>query len=597
MSALRTGCTFLIAVFAVATALAQVPTYVLMPGGSGIVNHYPGADGLVGTGDDVVSHEITTIVGSDPNHRGMYSHALYDPTFNSTSDPALPGTYIAVSFVQGTIDVDEGVAAAGGTYVVTGADITGTATGQGTGDVAFEFSSSDLSAGSFAAGAGARVLSLTGDFRITAFGNTVTVSGVTFTGTGVYETSLGSPSGSNPAYVNSVLVPRALALGANRLFYAELTGTLTPSGSTTPLLIIPVDVSLRLVAIDSTSASSDLSVTKSSDATGMVAAGDPFSYTIGVSNSGPDAASGVAVFDPLPPGVNYVSNTCSAPAPAAGLFTWSVGGLGSGGSTSCDVSVTVDGAANMNHFNGAGVYGDQFDPDLTNNTAMDLVENLQVVDEGLDQSPDSGASFFVPSDADCGLCATGAQVLADNFKVEEGFTVQQIEFWGGYSDNSSPADSFTIEIRDDNRASEAPGAPGVPGSLVATVGGPVSRSATGGNFGGFTEYRYSVGASVALPRGSYWLIVYNDISGREWLWEAGNPDPDGRSLTNVAFNTTAPPQVKWGPGDPGNELSIRMLGIGAQQAGIPALQWSGIGLLVVLLAGFGWAMLRTRGLA
>ena len=54
----------------------------------------------------------------------------------------------------------------------------------------------------------------------------------------------------------------------------------------------------------------DLSITKG-DAPDPVTAGQQLTYTLTVANGGPDAAAAVAVSDPLPAGVSFVSATPS----------------------------------------------------------------------------------------------------------------------------------------------------------------------------------------------------------------------------------------------------------------------------------------------
>ncbi|MFN8446394.1 MAG: choice-of-anchor Q domain-containing protein [Caldilineaceae bacterium] len=65
-------------------------------------------------------------------------------------------------------------------------------------------------------------------------------------------------------------------------------------------------------------------------------------YSLVVTNSGPNNTSGVVVSATLPSGVTYVSDSCAVGSVNAGLFTWSVGALNVGASSSCQITVNVN---------------------------------------------------------------------------------------------------------------------------------------------------------------------------------------------------------------------------------------------------------------
>lgn len=106
----------------------------------------------------------------------------------------------------------------------------------------------------------------------------------------------------------------------------------------------------------------DLSVVKDvDDPTPHV--GDNVTFTITVSNAGPDAATNVALGDTLPAGLSYVSDNGQG-AYNSGTGTWTVGTLPVGGSASLQITaqVTTGGV----HTNIAQVTAaDQYDPDST----------------------------------------------------------------------------------------------------------------------------------------------------------------------------------------------------------------------------------------
>ncbi|MBT8212231.1 MAG: DUF11 domain-containing protein, partial [Acidimicrobiia bacterium] len=73
-----------------------------------------------------------------------------------------------------------------------------------------------------------------------------------------------------------------------------------------------------------------------------VTVGDSTTFTVTVTNQGPDAATGVVVTDTLPSGVTFVSST--AGSESGGVITVPVGALAVGAQSTFSVTVTVDDA-------------------------------------------------------------------------------------------------------------------------------------------------------------------------------------------------------------------------------------------------------------
>lgn len=112
--------------------------------------------------------------------------------------------------------------------------------------------------------------------------------------------------------------------------------------------------------------SADLTLTKS-DSPDPVSVGDPITYTIAVSNNGPDAASNVTVTDDLPGGVSY-DDAASDPrcdAVNVGTVSCDLGTLANSGSDSVEIVVTPNQAGSIS--NDASVAADEFDPTPGNN--------------------------------------------------------------------------------------------------------------------------------------------------------------------------------------------------------------------------------------
>src|SRR5262249_45305340 len=89
---------------------------------------------------------------------------------------------------------------------------------------------------------------------------------------------------------------------------------------------------------------------------------------ITVTNNGPDAAQGVEVTDPLPPGLTFVSDSPSRGTYNPGAGVWSVGTLGPNVSEILTLTVTVDSAVALTNI-ATITGGNQNDPNPGNNTA------------------------------------------------------------------------------------------------------------------------------------------------------------------------------------------------------------------------------------
>jgi uncharacterized repeat protein (TIGR01451 family) len=127
----------------------------------------------------------------------------------------------------------------------------------------------------------------------------------------------------------------------------------------------------------------DLAVMKTvSNATPNV--DDVITYTVTLTNHGPDAATGVSISEPIPTGLGFVSATTSAGTYDSGTGVWTVGTLHDGASAVLTVEVRVNSATAQT--NTASVsHSDQFDPNTANNTAS-TTETPQQADLALAKS-------------------------------------------------------------------------------------------------------------------------------------------------------------------------------------------------------------------
>lgn len=124
----------------------------------------------------------------------------------------------------------------------------------------------------------------------------------------------------------------------------------------------------------------DLRVSQS-DTPDPVNVASPLSYTLNVSNAGPDDATGVAVSDTLPAGVTFQSASASQGVctESGGLVTCALGDLASGASATVNIAVSAPVAAGT-ITNNASVSGNESDPVPANNASGEdtTVQNLNI---------------------------------------------------------------------------------------------------------------------------------------------------------------------------------------------------------------------------
>jgi uncharacterized repeat protein (TIGR01451 family) len=116
--------------------------------------------------------------------------------------------------------------------------------------------------------------------------------------------------------------------------------------------------------------SADLALSKLVD-NPTPAEGDPITYTVTLTNNGPDGATGVVVSDPLPGGLTFTGATASQGTYDSVSGAWNVGGVGPGGSATMTIGATVDpGTGGTTIPNVALITSaDQPDPNVGNNSA------------------------------------------------------------------------------------------------------------------------------------------------------------------------------------------------------------------------------------
>ena len=143
--------------------------------------------------------------------------------------------------------------------------------------------------------------------------------------------------------------------------------------------------------------------------------GETITYTLRLTNSGPDAATGIEVTDRLPSGLTYSSHAGGAYNSGAGL--WTVGTLASGSSTTMTIQATVNtGTAGSTVINTARVSAvQQADTNAGNNVAT---ASLQV--RGADVGVSKVVNNSTPNQGDM----VAFTVTARNFGPDSANNVQ-----------------------------------------------------------------------------------------------------------------------------------------------------------------------------
>ncbi len=110
-------------------------------------------------------------------------------------------------------------------------------------------------------------------------------------------------------------------------------------GLATQILVLTVSPSV--CTSDCGGASSDLKVSKTVDKT-TANTGDTITYTVTISNSGPNDATGVNVTDMLPSGLTFVSATSTLGSYATTTGIWTIGNLANASSTTLTMVATIN---------------------------------------------------------------------------------------------------------------------------------------------------------------------------------------------------------------------------------------------------------------
>jgi len=265
-------------------------------------------------------------------------------------------------------------------------------------------------------------------------------------------------------------------------------------------------------------------------APGEVLPGQPIDYTITILNTGNAPGLATTMVDPVPAGTVYNGDV----ACSSGSCSFD----GTNVLWSGQVAVPPKAASQPpQNADGRQAKGPDGPANPTGERSVFPKVNGTVL---LDQQPNQSNGIF--SDASCDLCA-GAQVLAENFALEDTATLEQVVFWTGYYPYDTPIDPDAIRVLIHQDAA------GLPGTVVYDESNVAyTRAQTGVILFGVHEWLHTLtlGTPAVLPAGTYWIEIYNDTGWGtdDMFWEAGNADTIGRGLPDSAFAFEAP-GVSW----------------------------------------------------
>lgn len=235
-----------------ASPSAKAVTYELVKGFGPAVDHFPGPDGLIAIGDDVVSPATSVVSGSEPNTIGTLSYNAF--AFSAVPDPAIPTGYNAITFLEGVVEVDPAVAASGIGDLMTGFSISGSEPFVGHGPYTAEIAA----IGGSTYDPTTHAFSITMDMLATfpsgiGLAEDFTLEGVAYV---IDAPDFATPTG-NP-YVDGVLLPMAAGMSAESVAYFDAAGVVSgapgafgamPIRAVLVGIVVPEPASLTLVGL------------------------------------------------------------------------------------------------------------------------------------------------------------------------------------------------------------------------------------------------------------------------------------------------------------------------------------------------------------
>lgn len=237
------------------TAISAERTFTVVTSDD-LVNHWPGADGFLGTADDPVDADPSEVVGSDANTAGTFGFMTTLLTFFPTDpDPYLFGQWNTVTYVEGSATIDTEAFLADDVPLLTEVELDGTQLFQGHG--LYSLSLTNPTGGTYSRSGNVFTFSSIYDFEGTFGSTTGAATGALADGTAILidavdysAPDLNAAPADLAAYVLDVAIPLAQERGASGLlvFAADLETSGSP-GVFPPLDAYGVSVSLEMAAV------------------------------------------------------------------------------------------------------------------------------------------------------------------------------------------------------------------------------------------------------------------------------------------------------------------------------------------------------------
>jgi len=202
------------------SALGQAFEFTLVKGDPAMLHHWPDDDALIGTADDLIRELPSEVHGSETNIDGRYSYNAFDFGWMPGDEGIPPGGYEAITFLEGTVGVDMNIAENGGGPLFYQMDISGTAPFDG--HAPYSSSFVQVNGGSYDPVSKAFTLNV--DLQAEIGGTPdqsldFDVSGDAWV---IVAADFGTATGVS--YLDDVVIPRAMAQGASRLVFIQMTG-------------------------------------------------------------------------------------------------------------------------------------------------------------------------------------------------------------------------------------------------------------------------------------------------------------------------------------------------------------------------------------
>jgi len=201
-----------------------------------------------------------------------------------------------------------------------------------------------------------------------------TSAGTYVPGTGVWSIGSLANGASRTMTITATVTTAAIPSRTNTAVVSGNEPDSNPNNNTASATVTPIYANLAVVK----------TVDNSTQTVGQNVV-----FTIVASNLGPNNATGVVMNDLLPAGLTYVSHTASVGTYNPGSGVWTIGSLAVNASRTLTITATVTAAALPRVTNTATITGNEYDPNLLNNTSVVTVDPqlsdlvvIKTVDDG-----------------------------------------------------------------------------------------------------------------------------------------------------------------------------------------------------------------------